>query len=87
MESLIQQRIAIERERSSALVLISLAVPLLLICGVLLAVDVGRWSSWLTTAANAVLSAVAVTRLLRARRTIREFEATHGRDAGRQPPV
>ncbi|WP_203138146.1 hypothetical protein [Microbacterium sp. JZ31] len=87
MESLIQQRIAVERERISALVLLASAVPLLLLGCVLLAFDPGRWYSWLTTAGWVVLCLIAAARYIRARRRIRAFEAAHGKDAGRQRPV
>ncbi|MDH6182175.1 hypothetical protein M2152_002357 [Microbacteriaceae bacterium SG_E_30_P1] len=84
-DSLIQQRIAIDRMRIFGAVG-TIAGAALLIGGLASAFS-SETPSWWLLPVPLFLLAAGVTRLVIARRTRIEFEAEHGRDAGRQEPV
>lgn len=88
-KSLIQQRIALDRARIIALLMTFGGVLLLLASGASIA-----WSStgiaffqWWVLVGWCVFTAVGAVRLVRVRRRRSEFEAEHGRDAGKQRPL
>ena len=86
LPSLIQQRVALDRERAIGLWLTSASGIFLLLGLILLLTGPERvfWGSLLTPA---LLLAVGLFRLWAYRQSRSAFEAAHGRDAGTQPVV
>lgn len=85
--SLIQQRIAIDRQRTIGLIFLVLAGALFLLGAFSLATDPEReflWTGVIVFGANAVMGAVT---LIGASSKRRAFEAEHGAGAGKQAPV
>lgn len=85
--SLIQQRIAIDRQRTFGVVFLSLAGALFLIGAFSLATNPEReflWTGVIIFGANTVLGVIT---LVSASFKRRAFEAEHGTRAGKQSPV
>ncbi|MCK2031247.1 hypothetical protein [Microbacterium galbinum] len=82
--SLVRQRLALQRERTIAIILMVLQALGTAIIAFAIIVDSRDWYWWALVAACGVVVAVGVRRLRRANTAIHEFEARHGADAGRQ---
>ncbi|RUR03087.1 hypothetical protein [Labedella endophytica] len=86
--SLIQQRMAITRDRTYGIVMTVLA---LLIAASGIARAVGEANdpllAWLLAGVSLALAAISAVRALRATRRLRAFEAEHGAEAGKQRPI
>lgn len=84
MTSLIQQRIAIDRERVIGTVYTALGSLMLSLGLVMAIIEPSQWSRWAFMVVWAGFAAVGVRKLAAARRTRRAFESEHGVDAGKQ---
>lgn len=85
--SLIQQRIAIDRQRLSG-VIVSLGAGVLFIVGAIgLALDPERHFLWIGVIIFGANTIAGVVTLITAESKRRAFEARHGATAGKQDPV
>ncbi|MGJ0387828.1 hypothetical protein [Microbacterium sp. CGR1] len=84
MTSLIQQRIAIERLRTLALLGLSIGVAAMLVAIFVTLTDIGSWSGWALLAGSVAVVSVNIAAYLRAQRQLHGFEAEHGHGAGSQ---
>jgi hypothetical protein len=84
--SLIQQRIALDRERAIATLLI-VAGGVSVILGILTVVTRPDGLAWVTAVWPMLLLGFGLFRLWAYRQSRKAFEAEHGADAGRQPVV
>lgn len=82
--SLIQQRIALGRERAIGIFFVIVGTAGLAVFVAFIAMDASNWSSWATAVAYLVLLIFGAARLVRYRRRVAAFEATHGVGAGVQ---
>ena len=82
--SLIQQRIALGRARTVAIVWIVFSAAIALIMGL---GQLGRGVPSFLWLPPAAMAAYGVFRSISVERQRQRFEAEHGRDAGRQKPV
>ncbi|MCK2024589.1 hypothetical protein KZC52_16800 [Microbacterium sp. kSW2-24] len=82
--SLVQQRLALQRERTIAMVLLVFQVVGTAFIAFAVIVDSRDWYWWALVAACGVVVAVGARRFRRANAAINDFAKRHGRDAGRQ---
>lgn len=83
-QSLIQQRLALGRERVFAIVAMALGGIGLVLAAVALVQGAAGWPQWLQAVAWLLIGGSGVRSWRRSRRRVAEFEAEHGPDAGKQ---
>lgn len=82
--SLIQQRMALQRQRNFALYMIVFSAIMTAAWGFVVVLDPSGLYRWISLAVFGIGVIIGVFELRKARRAIGEFEGRHGRHAGLQ---
>ena len=82
--SLIQQRIALDRNRVVSILFVALGGLGLLFGVFLILMDPSRWTTWAMLVPWLIFASTGVVRLVQYRTALRAFESEHGVDAGKQ---